>query len=99
MTARQSSGPRTVTLPEAITVKGLSERLGISPIEAIKRLMTHGVMAAMNDTIDYETAAVVSSELGIAPSPEAAAAAVATAVREDEEGEAAEEAGAPVPPS
>ncbi|MDE2669642.1 MAG: translation initiation factor IF-2 [Chloroflexota bacterium] len=98
MTARQSSGPRTVTLPEAITVKGLSERLGISPIEAIKRLMTHGVMAAMNDTIDYETAAVVSSELGIAPSPEAAAAAVATAVREDEEAEADSEAGAPRPP-
>ncbi|MCY3507131.1 MAG: translation initiation factor IF-2 [Chloroflexi bacterium] len=98
MTARQSSGPRTVTLPEAITVKGLSERLGISPIEAIKRLMTHGVMAAMNDTIDYETAAIVSSELGIAPSPEAAAAAVATAVREDEEGEEGDEAGAPRPP-
>lgn len=98
MTARQSSGPRTVTLPEAITVKGLSERLGISPIEAIKRLMTHGVMAAMNDTIDYEAAAIVSSELGIAPSPEAAAAAVATAVREDEEGEEGDEAGAPRPP-
>ncbi|MXY35390.1 MAG: translation initiation factor IF-2 [Dehalococcoidia bacterium] len=98
MTARQSSGPRTVTLPEAITVKGLSDRLGISPIEAIKRLMTHGVMAAMNDTIDYETAAIVSSELGIAPSPEAAAAAVATAVREDEEAEEGEEAGAPRPP-
>ena len=90
MTARQSSGPRTVTLPEAITVKGLSERLGISPIEAIKRLMTHGVMAAMNDTIDYETAAIVSSELGIAPSPEEAPGAVATAVRgEEDEGEAA----------
>ena len=98
MTARQSSGPRTVTLPEAITVKGLSERLGISPIEAIKRLMTHGVMAAMNDTIDYETAAIVSSELGIAPSPEAAAAAVATAVREGEEAEESDEAGAPRPP-
>ncbi|MXZ89243.1 MAG: translation initiation factor IF-2 [Dehalococcoidia bacterium] len=97
MTARQSSGPRSVTLPEAITVKGLSDRLGISPIEAIKRLMTHGVMAAMNDTIDYETAAIVSSELGIAPSPEAAPGAVATAVRADEE-EATEEAGAPRPP-
>ncbi|MYA53486.1 MAG: translation initiation factor IF-2 [Dehalococcoidia bacterium] len=97
MTARQSSGPRSVTLPEAITVKGLSDRLGISPIEAIKRLMTHGVMAAMNDTIDYETAAIVSSELGIAPSPEAAPGAVAPAGRADEE-EATEEAGAPRPP-
>ena len=98
MTARQSSGPRSVTLPEAITVKGLSDRLGITPIEAIKRLMTHGVMAAMNDTIDYETAAVVSAELGISPSREAAAGAVATAVR-DEDGEAdGAEAGASRPP-
>ena len=96
MTARQSSGPRSVTLPEAITVKGLSERLGISPIEAIKRLMTHGVMAAMNDTIDYDTAAIVSAELGIAPSPEAAPGAVATAVLE-EEGES-DEAGVSRPP-
>jgi translation initiation factor IF-2 len=85
-----------VTLPEAITVKGLSERLGISPIEAIKRLMTHGVMAAMNDTIDYDTAAIVSSELGIAPSPEAAPGAVATAVLQ--EGAESDEAGVPRPP-
>ncbi len=96
MTTRPSSGPRSVALPEAITVKGLSERLGISPIEAIKRLMTHGVMAAMNDTIDYDTAAIVSSELGIAPSREDSGRAVATAVREDEE--ESEDAGAPRPP-
>ena len=96
MTTRQSSRPRTVTLPEAITVKGLSERLGITPIEAIKRLMTHGVMAAMNDTIDYDTAAMVSAELGLDPSPEAAPGAVATTVRDDEE--EAEGAGAPRPP-
>ena len=91
MTTKPSSGPRSVTLPQAITVKGLSERLGISAIEAIKRLMTHGVMAAMNDTIDYATAVLVSAELGIASAPEAAAGAVATAVREaDEEGEDAD---------
>ena len=96
MTTRPSSGPRSVALPEAITVKGLSERLGISAIEAIKRLMTHGVMAAMNDTIDYDTAAIVSAELGIAPSREDSGGAVATAVREDED--ESEDEGAPRPP-
>ena len=96
MTARQSSRPRTVTLPEAITVKGLSERLGITPIEAIKRLMTHGVMAAMNDTIDYDTAAMVSTELGLEPSHEAAPGAVATTTPEAEE--EADGAGTPRPP-
>ena len=96
MTTRPSSRPRTVTLPEAITVKGLSERLGITPIEAIKRLMTHGVMAAMNDTIDYETAAIVSAELGLDVSPEAAPGAVATTVHDAEE--EAEGTGVPRPP-
>ena len=62
MTAQPTSPARAVALPDAVTVKGLAERLGISPIEAIKRLMTHGVMAAMNDTIDYETAALVAAE-------------------------------------
>ena len=91
MTTKPSSGPRSITLPQAITVKGLSERLGISAIEAIKRLMTHGVMAAMNDTIDYDTAVLVSAELGIASAPEAAAGAVATSPREaEEEGEDAD---------
>ena len=98
MTTRQaSSPPRSVELPDVITVRGLSERLGISPIEAIKRLMTHGVMAAMNDTIDYDTAAIVTAELGIAPAREAAAGAVATALRPgDEAGETA--GAAPRPP-
>ena len=91
MTTKPSSGPRSITLPQAITVKGLSERLGISAIEAIKRLMTHGVMAAMNDTIDYDTAVLVSAELGIASAPESAAGAVATSPREaEEEGEDAD---------
>ena len=94
MTTRPSSRARSVELPEAITVKGLSERLGITPIEAIKRLMTHGVMAAMNDTINYETAAMVSAELGIDASPEAAPGAVAATTHEGEDaGE-----GAPRPP-
>ncbi len=91
MTTKPSSGPRSIALPQAITVKGLSERLGISAIEAIKRLMTHGVMAAMNDTIDYDTAVLVSAELGIASAPEAVAGAIATSPREaEEEGEDAD---------
>ena len=97
MSARQTpSDGRAVTLPDAITVKGLSDRLGISPIEAIKRLMTHGVMAAINDTIDYETAALVSSELGREAVREAAPGAVATAVREGDGDEAGAEARPPV---
>ena len=96
-TPARAAPPSAVALPDAITVKGLGERLGISPIEAIKRLMTHGVMAAMNDTIDYETAALVAAELGVEPRRMDAPDAVAAAVR-DAGGADDADAGAPRPP-
>ena len=96
-TPARAAPPSAVALPDAITVKGLGERLGISPIEAIKRLMTHGVMAAMNDTIDYETAALVAAELGVEPRRMDAPDAVAAAVRDAGSADDAD-AGAPRPP-
>jgi translation initiation factor IF-2 len=56
---------RSVTLPPALTVKELGEQLGVSPIEVIKRLMTHGVMAALNNTVNYDTAKLIADDLGI----------------------------------
>jgi translation initiation factor IF-2 len=38
-----------------------------SPIEVIKILMANGVMASINQTVDFDTAAVVASELGFEP--------------------------------
>ena len=97
-TPARAAPPSAVALPDAITVKGLGERLGISPIEAIKRLMTHGVMAAMNDTIDYETAALVAAELGVEPRRMDAPDAVAAAVRDAGAAADEDDAGAPRPP-
>ena len=79
MTTTPSSSARSVTIPAALTVKDLSELLGITAIDTIKRLMTHGVMAAVNDTIDFATASLVSNELGISPQPTPAADAIAQA--------------------
>jgi len=53
-----------IQLPEQITVRELAETLGTSPIELIKQLMNLGVMANINQLIDYETAAIASEELG-----------------------------------
>ncbi|MDD5794956.1 MAG: translation initiation factor IF-2 [Clostridiales bacterium] len=50
---------------ETITVKELSDMLKKSYAEVIKSLMMHGVMAAMNQEIDYDTAAKVCDEFGI----------------------------------
>ena len=60
---------RPVSIPAALTVKDLGGILGVSPVDVIKRLMTNGVMAAMNQTIDYESAALVAVECGFTPSP------------------------------
>ena len=69
-------------------MKELGDLLGVSPIEVIKRLMTHGVMAAMNQTIDYETAAIIALECGFEPEAEAQPEPVGTqALLEDEEEE------------
>jgi translation initiation factor IF-2 len=68
MTANPTSpATRPVALPPALTVKELGEQLGVTPVEVIKRLMTNGVMASMNQSIDYETAAIVAVDLGFDP--------------------------------
>jgi translation initiation factor IF-2 len=47
-----------------LTVKEFSEVLGVSAVEIIKALMKNGVMANINQQIDYDTAAIVAADLG-----------------------------------
>jgi translation initiation factor IF-2 len=68
MTAKSTS--QAVAIPRALTVKELADLLDASSIEVIKRLMTNGVMANQNQTIDYNTAAIVALELGFDPEEE-----------------------------
>lgn len=56
--------PNTIELPGNITVRDLGGKLNASPIQVIKALMANGVMANINQVIDYDTAAIVASELG-----------------------------------
>lgn len=55
---------RLVEIPRAVSVKELSEILSISPVEVIKDLMKNGVMASINQVVDYDTAAIVATDLG-----------------------------------
>ena len=55
---------KIIDLPINITVRDLSERLEASPIDVIKTLMANGVMANINQKIDFDTAAIVAAELG-----------------------------------
>ena len=61
---------KPITLPPGITVRDLSERLDASPIDVIKTLMSNGVMANINQQIDFDTAAIVAAELGFEASLE-----------------------------
>ncbi len=54
---------KKVLIPNEITVGELASRIGVSPTEVIKKLMTLGVMAAVNQTIDFDIASLIAEEL------------------------------------
>ncbi len=54
----------TLTLPDQITIRDLATMMRRSPIDVIKELMKNGVMANINQVIDYDTAAIVADEMG-----------------------------------
>ena len=56
--------PTVVKIPDEITVGELASRMKKTAAEVIKCLMKNGVMAAMNQTIDFDTAEFVATELG-----------------------------------
>lgn len=61
---------KSIILPSSITVRELAVSLGSSPIDIIKTLMSNGVMANINQQIDFDTAAIVASEMGFEASLE-----------------------------
>ena len=54
-----------VVTTEEIPLKVLSEKLGISAVEISKRLFKEGIMKSINDSIDYDNAALIAADLGI----------------------------------
>jgi translation initiation factor IF-2 len=56
-------------IPDFLTVRELAELMSATPIDVIKQLMSNGIMASINQQIDYETAAIVAAEMGFEPSP------------------------------
>jgi len=66
------NGRKTLEIPVQITVRELAEAIHISPIDVIKKLMANGVMANINQQIDYDTAAILAEEFGYEARPLAA---------------------------
>ena len=60
---------KQIELPISVTVRDLAQILDASPIEIIKTLMANGMMANINQEIDFDTAAIISEEMGFEAIP------------------------------
>jgi translation initiation factor IF-2 len=78
---------KTIELADFLTVRELAQAINESPIAVIKALMNNGVMANINQQIDFDTAAIVCEEFGY----------TARSLAEIEAERRAEEAAAPSP--
>ncbi len=55
---------KKIELPANISIRDFALIIEVSPIQIIKKLMTNGVMASINQAIDYDTAAILADEMG-----------------------------------
>ncbi|APV44542.1 translation initiation factor IF-2 [Dehalogenimonas formicexedens] len=76
---------KAVELPAAISVRQLSQTIRQNPIEVIKQLMRNGLMANINEVIDYEAAARIAADFGIEARPQTVRAATKRKKPEHEE--------------
>lgn len=60
-----------IQLPETISVRSLASLLNVEPTAVITKLIANGVMAHINQNLDYDTAALLSEEFGHTAEPEA----------------------------
>lgn len=79
--SERSTTPKApvVDIPASLSVKELADLLHISPIEVIKQLMRNGIMANVNQVVNYEVAAMVATGYGYESKPRARAKVAASA--------------------
>ena len=95
--AGTGDGGGALEIPRTVTVKELAALLAISPVEVIKELMKNGVMASVNQVVDFDTAAIVAHDLGFEPQ-EAGAPETAQVAPEKPSGRPVEESEADLEP-
>ncbi|MBE6689326.1 MAG: translation initiation factor IF-2 [Ruminococcaceae bacterium] len=57
--------PSVITLPDQMIVSDLARELHITTAQVVKKLMTLGMMVTLNQSIDFDTAAIVADEFGV----------------------------------
>lgn len=65
-----SNNGNKIEIPANIVIRDLAQVVGKSPIDLIKKLMSNGVMATINQSVDFDTAAIVVAEYGFEAVPE-----------------------------
>jgi translation initiation factor IF-2 len=65
-----SNNGNKIELPASIVIRDLAQKIEKSPIDLIKKLMSNGVMATINQAVDFDTAAIVVAEYGYEAIPE-----------------------------
>ena len=65
-----STNGNKIEIPASIVIRDLAQVVGKSPIDLIKKLMSNGVMATINQSVDFDTAAIVVAEYGFEAVPE-----------------------------
>ena len=65
-----SNNGNKIELPASIVIRDLAQKIEKSPIDLIKKLMSNGVMATINQAVDFDTAAIVVAEYGFEAIPE-----------------------------
>ena len=53
-----------IEVPDFVTVRELAGIMNVSPIDVIKELMSNGIMANINQQIDFDTASIVADGMG-----------------------------------
>ncbi|TME04751.1 MAG: translation initiation factor IF-2 [Chloroflexi bacterium] len=84
MTKIETNGDRRAVLPPTLSVKDLAEKLSVSPVEVIKKLMASKILVTINQVIDFATAEVVADEFGYTVEPVASEDVVAVESAEGE---------------
>lgn len=67
LVSRSADTPTSIEIPDPIAITRLASVLHIKPYQVVAILMQHEIFMAVVDTIDFATAGIVCSHLGVTP--------------------------------
>jgi translation initiation factor IF-2 len=75
----------SIKLPQVVNVRDFASRINLPVTRIISELMKNGILASMNERIDFDTASIIAEDLGFKVEPEAESVAVENASQSMEE--------------